>query len=63
MQDGFGENKELIRKLTGLSEKIIQENQEKIEKLNLIDLDEKNTDNQKNQDEGDLMVFDDENAQ
>lgn len=63
MQDGFGENKELIRKLTGLSEKIIQENQEKIETLNLIDLDEKNTDNQKNQDEGDLMVFDDENAQ
>lgn len=63
MQDGFGENKELIRKLTGLSEKIIQENQEKIETLNLIDLDEKNTDNQKNQDQGDLMVFDDENAQ
>ena len=63
MQDGFGENKELIRKLTGLSEKIIQENQEKIETLNLIDLDEKNTNNQKNQDEGDLMVFDDENAQ
>ena len=62
MQDGFGENKELIRKLTGLSEKIIQENQEKIETLNLIDLDEKNTDNQKNQDEGDLMTFDDENA-
>ena len=59
MHDGFGENKELIRKLTGLSEKIIQENQEKIETLNLIDLDEKNTDNQKNQDEGDLMVFDD----